>query len=242
MISLKPIALVFAGVLTGLLSLAGLPASAQSQPKELSWYLAHAPFAMPAVAQPVIPHRDFLLTDYGATGNGQALNTVAFQQAIKACSAAGGGRVVVPAGQWLTGPIELLSHVDLHLEKGALVQFTRDHRQYPTIGNKATIASPVYSIGQEDIALTGEGVMHGAGETWRPVKKSKMTDAQWQGLLSSPGFVLSPDQQIWWPSQEARDQDPHRPYMVAFNNCHRALIQGVTLRNSPKFVFYPSRC
>jgi polygalacturonase len=218
-----------------------LSGHAQSSPHPLSWYLAHTPFAMPEVTPPSIPKRDFPLTGYGAIGGGQTLNTNAFQQAIKACSAAGGGRVVVPAGKWLTGPIELLSHVELHLEKDAFVQFTPDHSQYPTIGNKAAIASPVYSVDQEDIAITGEGTMDGAGETWRPVKKSKMTDAQWQQLLGSGG-VLSPDGQIWWPSRECMENDSHRPYMVAFNNCHRILIRGVLLRNSPKFVFCPSHC
>jgi polygalacturonase len=225
---------------TSLLTIA-LAARAQEPPHELLWYVTHAPFSMPAIAQPEFPHRDFQVTDYGASGNGQALNTTAFQQAIKACSAAGGGRVVVPAGQWMTGPIELLSNVDLHLEKGALVLFTHDHTQYPPIGNKGAIASPVYSIDQQNISLTGEGVMDGAGETWRPVKKSKMTAAQWQGLLASGG-VLSTDGQIWWPSRECMENDSRRPYMVAFTNCQRILIQGVTLRNSPKFAFYPSRC
>src|SRR5262249_40073856 len=113
-----------------LLVLMALRAGAQSSPKELSWYLAHAPFAMPPVATPQIPQRDFRLTDYGANGNGEALNTDAFAKAIKACADAGGGRVIVPAGQWLTGPIGLLSHVELHLEANALIQFTRDHAAY----------------------------------------------------------------------------------------------------------------
>jgi hypothetical protein len=86
---------------------------AQIPVKDLSWYLAHAPFAMPTVVQPSIPRRDFRVTDYGANGDGHTLNTGAFRQAIKACAAAGGGRVIVPAGTYLTGPIELLSHVDL---------------------------------------------------------------------------------------------------------------------------------
>jgi polygalacturonase len=84
--------------------------------------------------------------------------------------------------------------------------------------------------------------MDGAGETWRPVKKGKMTAAQWQGLQAIPGGVLSPDGQIWWPGRECMENDSHRPYMVAFTNCHRILIQGVTIRNSPKFAFYPTRC
>src|ERR1700747_2612923 len=112
----KTIALAFAG----LLLLPGLSGNAQPTPKEMSWYIAHAPFAMPPVVQPQFPQRDFRITDYGANGDGQTLNTEAFAKAIKACSDAGGGRVVVPAGTWQTGPIALLNHVDLHLEKDAL--------------------------------------------------------------------------------------------------------------------------
>ena len=88
---------------------------------------------MKAPVLPAIPDRDFLLTDYGATGDGRTLNTLAFQKAIRACSAAGGGRVIVPSGKWLTGPIELLSHVNLYLAADAIVQFTGDHTQYPMI-------------------------------------------------------------------------------------------------------------
>ncbi len=232
----KTIVVALAAVLSTLL------AKAQPSPKELSWYFAHAPFAMPAVALPQFPGKDFQLTDYGATANGQTLNTIAFQQAIKACSAAGGGRVIVPAGEWLTGPIELLSHVDLHLEAGALIRFTRDHAQYFLAGDHGSaVASPVYSRDQEDIAITGEGILDGAGDSWRPVKKEKTTDTQWRGLLSAGG-VLSTDGKVWWPSGETMNNDRVRPYMVSFINCRRVLISGVTLRNSPKFVFCPQHC
>jgi polygalacturonase len=238
---------------------------AQIAMKDLSWYLAHAPFAMPAVAQPSIPQHDFRITDYGANGDGHTLNTEAFRQAIKACAAASGGRVIVPAGKYLTGPIELLSHVELHLEAGALIQFTADHTQYPMLpGRGPVVTSPLYSFDQEDIALTGEGILDGAGDSWRPVKKEKTTPAQWQGLLASGG-VLSTDGKIWWPTKEAMNGDAYlqdlrrenehptpedylaardwlRPYMVSFANCRRIFIGGVTLRNSPKFVFCPNRC
>lgn len=230
----KPI--VFAWLL-----LMGLPGGAQEPPRPLADYLAQTPFSMPKVEQTLFPPRRFQLTDYGAVGDGKTLNTAAFREAIMACSAAGGGSVDVPAGRWLTGPIELLSHVELHLDKEALVQFTTDHSQYPAIGNKGNPASPVYAIGQEDIAITGQGTMDGAGETWRPVKKSKMSAAQWEDLLASGG-VLSADGQIWWPSRECMQNDSRRPYMVALTNCHRILMEGVTLRNSPKFAFYPSHC
>lgn len=211
-------------------------------PKPISWYVEHAPFPMPPVTPPQFPAREFRLADYGATGDGQSLNTMAFRQAIKACAAAGGGHVVVPAGRWLTGPIELLSHVDLHLEAGALIQFTRDHTQYPPTGEKGSpLASPIYSHGQEDIAITGDGILDGAGDSWRPVKREKMTDTQWRDLLASGG-VLSADGKIWWPDREEMNNDHLRPFMVSLADCRRILIQGITLRNSPKFVFCPSHC
>ncbi|HXB91659.1 MAG TPA: glycosyl hydrolase family 28-related protein, partial [Puia sp.] len=97
--------------------------------RDISWYVHNAPFPMTDIQLPSFPDRFFLLNDYGAVGDGHTLNTSAFAKAIRACSAAGGGRVVVPAGQFLTGPIELLSHVDLHLEKGAAMLFTKDHTQ-----------------------------------------------------------------------------------------------------------------
>lgn len=206
---------------------------ANAQPGEhtIAWYQEHSPFPLPAVARPVIPAHDFPLGDYGATGDGKTLNTTAFQKAIDACSAAGGGRVIVPAGRWLTEPISLRSRVDLHLEAGAQVLFTK---------GKA-VAPPIFGRDLEDIAITGEGTVDGAGETWRPVKKAKQSEEQWQALLRSGG-VLSSDGQIWWPSKEAQDNDRLRPYMVSLINCKRILIQGVTLRNSPKFVFCPNSC
>jgi polygalacturonase len=225
-------------VITIALLLAANIAAAQPAPKPLSWYIANAPFPMPPIAQPQFPQRDFHLIDYGASGNGQTLNTAAFREAIKACAAAGGGHVIVPLGTWLTGPIELLSHVDLHLEAGAFIQFTKDHAQY-SAGNGNTL-SPVYAHDCDDVAITGEGILDGAGDSWRPVKREKMTPGQWQALLQSGG-ALSADGKIWWPDQ-AQLQHDRRPYMVFFQKCRRILISGVTLRNSPKFVFYPQHC
>jgi polygalacturonase len=234
-----PKTIALACVTLCLLALPGPQADAQSTLKELSWYISHAPFTMPPVATPQFPKRDFLITDYGANANGQVLNTDAFAKAIKACSDAGGGRVIVPAGTWLTGPIQLLSHVELHVEAGALIQFTGDHAVYGD--GRGGSSSPVYSVGSEDIAITGEGTLDGSGQSWRPIKKGKMTTAQWSALLSSGG-VLSPDGKIWWPSSDIMENDHLRPYMVSLNKCSRILIQGVTLRNSPKFVFCPQHC
>src|SRR5947209_7961915 len=90
----------------------------------LEEYIARVPFKMQVPSTPKFSERVFPITDYGAVGDGQRLNTLAIAEAIEACSKAGGGHVVIPAGLWLTGPIELRSGVDIHTERGALIQFT----------------------------------------------------------------------------------------------------------------------
>ena len=133
---------------------------------------------------PQFPAHDFMLTGYGGIGDGHTLNTTAFQHAIEACSAAGGGRVIVGAGKWLTGPIRLLSYVNLYLTADAIVPFSNDHTLYPLIAGHggAAVTPPLSAEGVEDIAITREGVFDGAGDSWRPVKKEKMTPAQWSAL------------------------------------------------------------
>ena len=216
--------------------LLGLIAGAQPSARTIPWYQTHCPFPMPEVVRPSFPDRSFSIVDYGATGDGRTLNTAAFQKAIGACTAAGGGRVVIPSGKWLTGPIELSSHVDLHLEAGAAVLFTSDHSLY-FAGQR--LLSPISGRDLEDVAITGSGFFDGAGDSWRPVKKSKQTETQWRSLLASGG-TLSSDREIWWPGRETPGSP--RPNMVSLVNCLRVLIQGVTIRNSPKFAFCPNNC
>ena len=239
--------------------------SASARP--LADYLAAAPFKMPAVPTPTFPDRTFPLTEYGAVGDGQTLNTEAFAKAIAACAKAGGGHVVVPAGLWLTGPIVLQSHVDLHAERGALILFTPDHTQYPMVPREGRgyVAQPCLSaVAQTDFALTGEGIYDGAGDTWRPVKKEKTTDAEWRGLLTK-STLTSGNGSIWWPTREAMEgedymialdqrtknptaadtlpaRDFRRSSMVSFQRCTNVLVDGVTLRNSPSGVFVPAHC
>jgi polygalacturonase len=124
-------------ILTILLALAStLLVSAQEAIKDISWYVTHCPFPTQTPILPTFPDKDFSITDFGAIPDGHTLNTEAFRKAIQACSAAGGGRVTVPSGKWLTGPVELLSHVNLYLAADAVVQFTADHTQYPMIATK----------------------------------------------------------------------------------------------------------
>lgn len=232
-------------------------------------YIRQAPFEMSLPQQPRIPNRWMDIRDFGAVGNGLFLNTQLIQKAIDSCHTAGGGHVRIPQGLWLTGPLELKSQVDLHLDRGALVIFTKDHSQYPMIpsgpGSKRyTVASPLYGYNLEDVAITGSGIFDGGGDSWRPVKKDKCTPSQWKALLDAGG-ALSSDGKVWWPTREAMDGEAYlkhlfarnivppaaaylpardflRPYMLYLQHCRRVLLEGVTLRNSPKFVVYPNHC
>ncbi|MDZ7618926.1 MAG: glycoside hydrolase family 28 protein, partial [Patescibacteria group bacterium] len=88
------------------------------------------PFDMPGYVEPVFADRTFVITDHGARSGGEVLNTVAIAEAIAACTAAGGGRVLVPAGVWLTGPIHLKDNVNLHLAEGAELRFSDRFEHY----------------------------------------------------------------------------------------------------------------
>jgi polygalacturonase len=240
-----------------------------AQDKTMEEYIKAAPFKMPSITIPVFQDKSFSIADFDGKGNGKKLNTDAFAKAIEACSNAGGGKVIIPKGTWLTGPIELKSNVELHAEKDAVIQFTSDHTQYPFVkaGSKSTSlvpASPIYGYDLENIAITGEGVFDGAGDSWRPVKKDKTSEEGWEKIVASGG-VLDAKGKVWWPSREAMNGEEYlkqlkkkspkptaeemmpareymRPYMLYLVNCKNVLIQGVTLRNSPKFIFYPNHC
>lgn len=246
---------------------ASLGLAALSQTRTAQAYVTAAPFKMAVPKVPTFPNKVFSIKAYGATGDGQTLNTTAFARAIAACVKAGGGKVVVPAGLWLTGPIQLQSNVNLVVERGALIQFTPDRTQYPVIqmggSTSFVVASPVYGYNLKNVAITGEGILDGAGESWRPVKKSKVTAGQWKTFTATG--VVSKDGSVWWPSREAMEGEDYlkelkkkgkevraddylpardflRPYMVYLSNSENVLVEGVTLRNSPKFVFYPTNC
>jgi polygalacturonase len=208
-------------------------------------------FEMPRVQEPKIPKRTVFITDFGAVPDGKTLNTEAIAKAIAALAEKGGGRLIFPPGLWLTGPIGLKSHVELHLEEGALVQFQPDYSLYPPIkldmkGRPRTVTtSPIHGENLEDIAITGKGVMDGSGDAWRPVKKYKMTENQWKQLLAMTNSVLESSGNIWWPSREAKEREGKedtRPNLLKLVNCHRVLLEGVTFQNSPCWNLNPTLC
>ena len=256
----RPITLVLA------LSLA-LLCSCDKECKRLDSLYQGLPFPMPKVALPDIPARSVCLTDFGGIGDGVFLNTEAFARAVDALTQNGGGRLVVPAGIWRTGPIALQSRIELHLEADALIVFDTDQDLYPIIDTNfegldvRRCTSPIHAEGAHDIAITGRGIIDGSGDAWREVKKVKVGDTQWKELLARGG-VLSDDGKVWFPDEGYKKArltagslnlpDPSldeneiktflRPVLVSLRECERILLQGVTFQNSPCWNLHPLWC
>ena len=228
------------------------------------------PFDMPRVEQPSFPAYEVNITAFGAKSGGVVLNTEAINNAIKDVNAKGGGKVIIPEGLWLSGPIEILSNVNLYTEKNALVLFTGDFEAYPIIETSfegletRRCQSPISARNAENIAITGHGVFDGAGDAWRPVKKEKLTDRQWNNLLKSGGVVDAAGK-IWYPTAGALKgamatkefNNPEgiktdeewseirpwlRPVLLSFAKCKKVLLEDVTFKNSPNWCLHPLSC
>ena len=226
-------------------------------------------FQMPRVQEPVIPKNSVSITDFGAKSGGQELCTKAFSDAISAVSKEGGGRVVIPRGTWLTGPITLKSNIELYTEAGALVIFSTNKDLYPLVEtnfegfNTFRCTSPINGRNLENIALTGKGIFDGNGGAWRAVKKDKLTNPEWKKLVASGGIVTD-DGKSWYPSQQYLDgqklaemnvprtlktkaefekiRDFLRPVMVSLVSCKKVLLDGPTFQNSPAWNIHPLMC
>ena len=141
--------------------------------------VGNVPFAVPAFRRPSFSRRRFNIVDFGAVGDGVTSNTAAFARAVAAAKRVRGGQIVVPAGRWLTGPIQITSDggscdgIDLHVEAGAEILFSTNFKDYlpPVLtrweGMDVMNYSPlVYFRGCRNVALTGEGTLTGQGWVW----------------------------------------------------------------------------
>lgn len=242
----------------------------ESGTKEQGDVYRNLPFSMPEVSQPSFPDYEVNIRDFGALSDGVTLNTEAINNAIKAVSSKGGGKVIIPEGLWLTGPVVLLSNVNLYAEKNALIVFSSDTSLYPIIDTSfegldtKRCQSPISAMNAENIAITGNGVFDGAGDRWRPVKKDKMTERQWKNLVSSGGKV-DENGKVWYPDagalkasvlmtgqnngqKEITDEEWTymkswlRPVMLSIVKSKRILLEGVTFKNSPGWCIHPLSC
>jgi polygalacturonase len=224
--------------------------------------------------QPIIKTTSFRadtvnISNFGAKGDGQFLNSEAIDKAITTISQRGGGVVLVPAGLWLTGPIEMKNNVNLHVSREAILLFSDKFEDYKLVesnweGQPAwRNQNPISGKNLENIAITGKGIIDGNGGVWRMVKRNKMTDSQWKKLLASGG-VVDEKAKIWYPTEgslkgalENRSgtikpgvtkedfldvKDFLRPNLLVFTQCKRVLIEGVTIQNSAAWNLHPLMC
>ncbi len=211
----------------------------------------------------------FDIRKYGAIADGNLLNTESINKAITACHKNGGGVVVIPSGLWMSGPVEMKSNVNLHLQNGALLLFTPDKSRYDLVEGSyegkpaARNQSPIWGKNQENIAITGEGIIDGNGDVWRAVAKNQLTPPEWKAKIASGG-VLNSDSSSWYPSKQflqARNEnrsmllspdkplssfesmkDFLRPNLVVFTGCRRVLLEGVIFQNSAAWCLHPLMC
>jgi polygalacturonase len=209
------------------------------------------PSILANIVPPVFPDREFVITSYGAKEGGVKDCSRAIAKAIDACTRAGGGKVVVPEGVYLTGPIHLKSNVNLVVRKGATVRFSTDPRKYlPVVytrweGVECMNYSPlIYAYGQTNIAVTGDGVLDGQGSTESWWSWSGKPQFAWkEGMpLQKPGrtkLLELAEKGVPVAERILGEGAYLRPNFFQPYKCTNVLVQGVTFLNSPMWFLHP---
>ena len=239
---------------SSLLSLAGCFSGANESPQDFAWDLtAHT--IRQRIKPPQIPRFSMQITAFGAIPGRGNDATAAFASAIQHVAAKGGGRVIVPAGEFFTGAIHLLSNIELHLQEGALLTFLPEPERYlPAVftrweGTELFGYSPlIYAYRQTNIAVTGKGIIDGGASVahWWPWK-GRWKDAPWQDSpVAHQNMTRDPLRKMaeeGVPVSERRFQENFlRPPLFQPYECENVMIEGVTLRNSPFWLINPVLC
>ncbi len=214
---------------------------------------AEVPKILARIVPPKFPKKDFSILKYGAKADGTTDNSGAIRRAIEDCHKKGGGRVIVPAGDFLTGAIHLKSNVNLHVSKGATLKFSQDATKYlPVVftrweGMELMSYSPfIYAYEQTNIAITGEGTLDG---------QSKSGFWKWHG---NPRYGGDPNVISQKPDRaklyEMMDKNVPvserifatgtylRPQFIQPYKCKNVLIEGVRIIDSPMWEVHPVLC
>ena len=139
--------------------------------QDYSKYYQNLPTKVAQVSRPQIPANEVSLTEVGGVGDGMTLNTEAFAKGISKLGKLGGGRLTVPQGVWLTGPIQLKDNIELHLDKNAIILMSPDKSLFINEKSTTKVFAGIRASKRKNIAITGEGIIDGNGDHWRPERR-----------------------------------------------------------------------
>ena len=236
------------GLLLGGLLLAGCAGIMPGGGPAASW--SDVPAILARIHAPEFPARNFPITDYGAKSGGAIDCTEAIRQAIAACHAAGGGHVVVPDGVFLTGAINLLSNVDLHLADNATLKFSTEPADYPLVFTRwegtecMNYSAFIYAFEQQNIAVTGHGTLDGSAsdQNWWAWTRKGPNDSPSPATPGRARLGLMGQQGIPVAQRVMGRGSFLRPNFVQPYRCRNVLIADVKIRNSPMWELNPVLC
>lgn len=181
--------------------------------------------------------QQYNVKDYGAKGDGLTLSTEAIQRTIDICAAAGGGRIIVPAGRYLTGPLFLRSNIEIEVGSGAVLLFNDDIMNTPAInGSWEGIERKVYASlltghDLENVRITGGGKLDGQGKAWWAAYLQTVLVREQAGITER-----EPD------NPEGCALKYPRPRMINLYRCSNVHISGLTIVDSPAWTIHPVYC
>ena len=224
------------------------PTTYSDEASQRAW-TEEMPAILARIKAPVFPQREFSIVAHGAPTDGKGDSSEAIRKAIDACHAAGGGRVLIPAGTFFTRPIHLKSNVNLHLHADAKLLFLTDPALYPTVfsrweGVECMNFSPlIYAHGQENIAITGKGTIDGQADYsnwWGWVKIDADTKPETPLARASRNRLMKEAEDNSAPKDRVYGLGEYlRPPLIQFYSCKNILIEDVTLLRSPFWVIHP---
>jgi polygalacturonase len=173
--------------------------------------------------------KEINVIDRGACSSNTTENTAIIQKAIDDVSAAGGGRVIVPAGRFVTSVLTLKSNVDLHLEKYAVLAGSTRRTDY---GPSSHASALLVADNVSNISITGKGMIDGQGE-------ALLKDIY---VMLHAGTLQDKEWQTENPWHQVRPEEENRPKIINFNNCDKVTITGITLRNALCWVQRYNKC
>lgn len=159
---------------------------------------------------------------YGARGDGHTDNTRAIQKSIDVAAAHGGGIILIPAGRFVTGVLDIRSHITLHLDANAFLLGSTNRMDYGP-GRALPLLKAEDRTG---ITLEGRGTIDGRGDTlitdlYGRIKAGQIQDNEWQ----------KPN-----PWGQVRPAEENRPMIIGFDRCDSIIIRGITIKNGLDWI------